>query len=669
MFAYRTPGVYFEWLDPRLPAIDRVRTDIAGFIGIAARGPLHQPMKVESWTQFTSTFGGHIPQGYLAYAVEGFFANGGQTCWVVRVADPERAHPARLTLRDDAGTLVLCLTASSDGVWGQALTVTVLRIGTDRFALTIRLADGGQELWRDLSLAPSDVRLVETILNNAQTGSRLVRASRPPGSGASGSLALPRAGTWRLEGGQDGLAPSLDLLDRQRHPTLRLIAAARDVDGGPIHVTVSSDGGEYFSLTLTVSENIQEHWPKLSMGRWISEEKRQPDPYYVETVLSDQLQGSQLVIARDLRSEAAFPHNTPDPAAANLTAGRGQLAGGLNLAHLSGHGAPVDKTWGLATLETVDEVSVLAIPDSMATWFKQVRRAPRMRCDVVEAEPPLATVPALILEQPPAFNEGQIRAIQAQLIGQCERLKDRMAILDIPRFNNQEMTQAAVHAWRNEFSTKYAALYYPWLMVPDPLRLDGLLRPIPPSGHVAGVYARVDQRVGVHKPPANEVLEGTRDVSTAVDDVDHGDLNEQGVNVIRSYSGRGVRVAGARTLSRDSEWRFVNVRRLLIMIEEAIDEGTQWTVFEPNNPDLWREVDRVARSFLDGLWRRRMLDGATAEEAYLVRCDETTNPADVTERGQMICLIGVQPPWPAEFVIVRIGKTENGTEILEERKG
>jgi phage tail sheath protein FI len=275
-------------------------------------------------------------------------------------------------------------------------------------------------------------------------------------------------------------------------------------------------------------------------------------------------------------------------------------------------------------------------------------------------------VPTLVPEQPPAFNSEQIRALQEQLIGQCERLKDRMAILDIPRFNDQEMTPAEVPNWRNQFSTKYASLYYPWLMVPDPLRLGGLLRPIPPSGHVAGMYARVDQRVGVHKPPANEVLEGTRDVSTAVDDVDHGGLNEQGVNVIRSYSGRGVRVAGARTLSQDSEWRFVNVRRLLIMIAEAIDEGTQWTVFEPNNPDLWREVDRVVRSFLDGLWRRGTLDGATAEEAYLVRCDETTNPAEVTERGQMICLMGVQPPWPAEFVIVRIGKTENGTEILQE---
>ena len=150
-----------------------------------------------------------------------------------------------------------------------------------------------------------------------------------------------------------------------------------------------------------------------------------------------------------------------------------------------------------------------------------------------------------------------------------------------------------------------------------------------------------------------------------VDDIRHGVLNERGINVIRSFNGRGIRVAGARTLSSDIEWRYVNVRRLMTMIEEAIDESTQWTVFEPNNRDLWRDIDRVVRGFLDALWRRGMLDGATAEEAYFVRCDETTNPPEETDAGRVICLVGVQPPWPAEFVVVRIGKTQGATEIFE----
>ncbi len=169
----------------------------------------------------------------------------------------------------------------------------------------------------------------------------------------------------------------------------------------------------------------------------------------------------------------------------------------------------------------------------------------------------------------------------------------------------------------------------------------------------------------MHKPPANEELFYAQDVSTQIEDLLHGDLNDRSVNVIRAYRGRGLRLAGARTLSSDPDWRYVNVRRLLIMIEEAIDQQTQWLVFEPSNPDVWREVDRVVRSFLDGLWHRGMLDGPTAADAYSVTCDTTTNPPDQAEVGRLICRIGVQPPWPAEFVVVRIGKTESGTQIIE----
>jgi phage tail sheath protein FI len=183
---------------------------------------------------------------------------------------------------------------------------------------------------------------------------------------------------------------------------------------------------------------------------------------------------------------------------------------------------------------------------------------------------------------------------------------------------------------------------------------------------MAGIYARVDNRVGVHKPPANEPIEYAQDVTVTFDDVIHGNLNEQRVNAIRPLAGRGLRGLGARTLSSDPDWRYVNVRRLIIMIEEAIDQQTQWIVFEPNNPKLWRDTDRVVRSFLNSLWQRGMLDGPTAADAFSVKCDSATNPPEVTDAGIMICQIGLQPPWPAEFVVVRIGKTENGTQVLEE---
>ena len=599
MLQYRTPGVYFEWLDKRAPAIVPLRTDIAGFVGIAASGPLHVPVKIESFTQFTSTFGGHTPQAYLAYAVEGFFANGGQTCWVVRVADTATARPAVFELKDERKQPTLELKAISrvtrrdergrptfkvydnPGKLGENITFTLSSTARERFTLIVRL-DNAQEIWRDLSLRPGDAR-------------------------------------------------------------------------------------------------------------------------YVEDVINDKANGSNLVEAKVLASSSGFPFNTPDRSALDLRGGVGRLQNAtdgirdLSVNHFTGvissGGQP--ERQGLAALELIDEVSIVAMPDIMPKpvvtprppkipphdcgkldradfeeIYKDVPQPwPTLECCIptIEPEPPPKKPQAV--DFAPRFNIEEILSLQASLIAHCEKLKDRIAVLDIPLLHpgsGVEMTPELAHAWRNNFDTKYGAIYFPWLRVPDPLNLEGLLRSVPPSGHVAGIYARGDLRVGVHKPPANEELEGVKDVQVKLEDIDHGALNDRGVNVVRAYPGRGVRVAGARTLNISPEWRYVNVRRLLIMIEEAIDEQTQWTVFEPNNRDLWRDIERVARSFLETLWRRGMLDGATPEEAFSVRCDESTNPQSETDLGRVICEIGVLPPWPAEFVVVRIGKTEGGTEIIEE---
>jgi phage tail sheath protein FI len=218
--------------------------------------------------------------------------------------------------------------------------------------------------------------------------------------------------------------------------------------------------------------------------------------------------------------------------------------------------------------------------------------------------------------------------------------------------------------WRGEFNSSYAGCYYPWLVIPDPLQLEGIVRSIPPSGHMAGIFARVEQTTGVHKPPANEIVEGAEDVVTSLGDIVHGLLNDEQVNVIRPFSGRRVRVAGGRTVSDAPAWRFLNVRRLFIAIERSVRMNLQWIAFEPSNPGLWLQVDRVMRSFLEGLWMRGLLDGDTRDAAYSVTCDATTNPGPETDNGRVICEIGVLPPWPAEFVTVRIGITEGGVEML-----
>jgi hypothetical protein len=261
-------------------------------------------------------------------------------------------------------------------------------------------------------------------------------------------------------------------------------------------------------------------------------------------------------------------------------------------------------------------------------------------------------------EFPPPLD---VQAGQIELIAQCERTRDRFAVLDPPR---EAADPDTAISWRDGLTpSTYAAAYFPWVLAPDPLRLSGLLlRPVPPSGHIAGVYARVDWEVGVHRAPANEALQLAADVGFRADDRIHGDANDANLNVIRPYGGRGILIAGARTLAGHAPWRFVNVRRLVAMIEEAVDEDLAWAVFEPNDANLWAEVDRAVRGFLDDLWRAGMLDGATATEAFDVRCDAETNPPDQVDLGRLTCLIGLSPPPPAEFVVVRVTLSADGIE-------
>ncbi len=251
------------------------------------------------------------------------------------------------------------------------------------------------------------------------------------------------------------------------------------------------------------------------------------------------------------------------------------------------------------------------------------------------------------------------------MLRHCAKLKDRFGIFDSP----WGLTPNQVVGWADSLRSEagqYGGLYYPWIYVPDPLKSPGQsIFDVPASGHCAGMTARVDLSAGVHKPPANERLEDAVAPILDVDGPIHGMLNDAGVNLIRAYPKRGVRVAGARTLvdyAPDHRvWQFVNVRRLLLMIEHSIVRSTQWVVFEPNRPDRWRAIDRVVRNFLDGLWRAGKLDGASATQAYSVVCDETSNPPEEIDLGKMICVIGVQPPKPAEFVVVRLGRTADQT--------
>ena len=244
-------------------------------------------------------------------------------------------------------------------------------------------------------------------------------------------------------------------------------------------------------------------------------------------------------------------------------------------------------------------------------------------------------------------------AIQDAVISHCENNKYRFAILD----SAEELGKDGIAKMPKPRDSQYAAVYFPWIQVYDPEKGNIF---VPPSGHMAGIYARSDTERGVHKAPANEVVRGALEVATPITKGEQDTLNPIGVNCIRAFAGRGVRVWGARTLSSDPAWRYVNVRRLFNFVEKSIERGTQWVVFEPNDPDLWARVRRDVGAFLTGVWRSGALFGLNSEEAFFVKCDAELNPPDVRDRGQLVIEIGMAPVKPAEFVIFRLSQIAGG---------
>jgi phage tail sheath protein FI len=210
--------------------------------------------------------------------------------------------------------------------------------------------------------------------------------------------------------------------------------------------------------------------------------------------------------------------------------------------------------------------------------------------------------------------------------------------------------------WRNylNFDSSYAALYYPWIEIADLSGSGNTSKMVPPSGHMVGIYNRTDSDRGVHKAPANEVVMGAINLETNLSRSEQDTLNPIGVNCIRAFPGRGIRVWGGRTLSSDGAWRYINVRRLFILVEASMDSGLQWVVFEPNDNALWAKVRRDVTSFLRVIWRGGALFGTTPEQAFYVKCDEELNPREVRDLGQLIIEVGLAPVKPAEFVIFRI---------------
>src|SRR6478735_7218111 len=262
-----------------------------------------------------------------------------------------------------------------------------------------------------------------------------------------------------------------------------------------------------------------------------------------------------------------------------------------------------------------------------------------------------------------AIDAETVKAVQLAMIAHCELMGDRIAILDPPPGLNAQQ----IKEWRVDkagYDSKYAALYWPWIKAADPASGKNIF--MPPSGFMAGIWGRNDDTRGVHKAPANEVVRGAISLEVQITKNEHDLLNPVGINCIRSFPGRGIRVWGARTLSSDPAWRYLNVRRLFNYLEESILNGTNWVVFEPNDDALWAKIRRTISAFLVNEWRKGALFGLTPDEAFYVKCDRETNPAEGIDAGQVLCQIGVAPVKPAEFVIFQLSQFSGGTSLVAE---
>ena len=244
-----------------------------------------------------------------------------------------------------------------------------------------------------------------------------------------------------------------------------------------------------------------------------------------------------------------------------------------------------------------------------------------------------------------------IPEVQMSLIAHCENLKSRFAVLDMPK--DRKKTDELLE-YRDMFDSNYAAMYHPWVQIFDPLSKKNIIAP--PSGSVLGIYARTDTAVGVHKAPANEVVRACTGLASSYNTAEQDLLNPKGVNLIRSFPGRGIRVWGARTVTSNATWKYINVRRLFIFLEESIRANTNWVVFEPNTEALWGRVKRTIEMFLASVWRSGALAGTSPSEAFFVEIGRSTMTQDDIDNGRLICVIGVAPVKPAEFVIFRIGQ-------------
>lgn len=401
-------------------------------------------------------------------------------------------------------------------------------------------------------------------------------------------------------------------------PAIKPDDAPLGKDGKPITAkdtksTEKTNTDGLFTIKVTQEKNT-ESFENVSISK--------QHPRNVAEVINKE---SKLITIEEAATSGPLAERAPEQGSYVLQAQVNVLSNGQELKGRDFVGS-ADGRDGLESLEIAEDVSMVSVPDLMSAYESGL------------------------------IDLNGVKAVQRALVDHCERNRYRMALLDPPPgLTPQEMVK-----WRNvdsNIDSSYAAMYYPWVQIDGP---DGNPMLVPPSGFVAGVYARTDIERGVHKAPANEIVRGVLSPEIQISKSEQDILNPIGVNCIREFPGMGIRVWGARTLASDARWRYVPVRRLFNYVERSIERGTQWAVFEPNDENLWFRVRRDINNFLTGVWRDGALFGNTSREAFFVKCDAELNPEDVRDRGIMQVEVALAPVKPAEFIAIRFSQHAGG---------
>jgi len=626
---YLAPGVYVEEVEMGGKPIEGVSTTTAGFIGETERGPT-RPTLVTGLEQFRRLYGDFISNSYLPYAVDGFFGNGGKRCFIARVVG-EKSESANLVVEGKAeGAQPV-----ADSAAGTQPTVTfkltdedlkklrpILKLPDEEFK---KLESLKGRTFRNESLFLKEVDQIklETQLNDEQKKEISKQTKKTAES------------SQKDEQGSDKEPEEF-------HITFRITAIGPGKWGDRVAVKVEKASLYHEKRNPNVFKMTVIYWkddlpkdptdPKKVIAVDPTDPKNDRDPNRMEPSLIEVYDNlSPMTLSSDFYEKrindiSALIRVEKSDKKITLRNGEIKFLGRgpaddnddeIKLSDYEGKNGQGERT-GLRAFEEVDEISMVCAPNE---------------------------------------NDDDLQGLTKEIIIHCELMKDRFAIIQA------KQTAGPVGDLFPPEDSKYAAFYYPWVKVIDPLTNSPKL--IPPGGHIAGIYARSDIERGVHKAPANEVVRGVLGLQFPLTKGEQDILNPRGVNCIRAFRGRGIRVWGARTVSSDPIWKYVNVRRLFLYIEESIDEGTQWVVFEPNDQRLWARVKQGVTDFLTRVWKDGALMGTTPDEAFFVKCDETTMTRDDIDNGRLIILIGVAPVKPAEYVIFRIAQWRGGSAAIE----